>query len=244
MSRTTTGFFDALIDAARQNPLAAALIGGGAVWLLAGDKRLKTAANSVAEVVAPVAGMVSRSPNSAASAIKQTVAPPTAPEMDHERSFEMGETLRGATAAASDTVSGAADNIKDRFDGGVAFAQEKFGKLANALPDKEAIDSVRSSLADVLERQPLVLGVLGIAIGAAVAGAFRLSDVENQYLGQASDDVKADLDRRAGAVSQAMREASDTVVAEVSDTGSEALDRIKQAGLDATKAARGEAMSS
>jgi hypothetical protein len=37
--------------------------------------------------------------------------------------------------------------------------------------------------------------------------------------------VKADLNRRAGAVSQALREASDTVVAEISDTGAEVVDR-------------------
>ncbi|WP_247298873.1 MULTISPECIES: hypothetical protein [unclassified Bradyrhizobium] len=46
------------------------------------------------------------------------------------------------------------------------------------------------------------------AIGAAVAGAFRASEIENKYIGDVSDDVKADLNRRAGAVSQAAREAS------------------------------------
>ncbi|UWU94127.1 hypothetical protein N2604_09820 [Bradyrhizobium sp. CB1015] len=242
MSSTKPGFMDSLVTAARENPLAAALIGGGALWLLTGDQKLKTAARSAAEAVAPVAEIGSRGARSAASAVKQTVAPPTAPEMDDD-SHGFGETFRGAKAAASDAVSGTADSIRDRFDEGVAFAQEQFGKLGDSFPDKEAIDSAKSSLTDMLERQPLVLGVVGVAIGAAVAGAFRASELENRYIGDVSDDVKADLNRRAGAVSQALREASDTVVSEISDTSAEVVDRVKQAGMDAAAAARAEVKS-
>ena len=43
---------------------------------------------------------------------------------------------------------------------------------------------------------------------------------------------------RAGAVTQSLREASDTLKAEFSDTGAEAVDRLKQAGTDAADAAR------
>jgi hypothetical protein len=93
-----------------------------------------------------------------------------------------------------------------------------------------------------LNGSPSYSGV-GIAIGAAVAGAFRASEIENKYIGQVSDDVKADLDRRAGAVSQSLREASDTVVAEISDTSAEVVDRVKQASMDAAAAARAEVKS-
>jgi hypothetical protein len=48
------------------------------------------------------------------------------------------------------------------------------------LPGKEAFTKAQSSLTDLLERQPFVLGAVGLAIGAAVAGAFRISDVENK----------------------------------------------------------------
>jgi hypothetical protein len=50
--------------------------------------------------------------------------------------------------------------------------------------------------------------------------------------------MKADLNGRAGAVTQSLREASDTLKAELSDTGAEAVDRVKQAGIDAAAAAR------
>jgi len=235
MSGTQTGFFDSLTSAVQENPLAAALIGGGALWLLTGNDRLKAAPSSTVAAASPRVDIGARNLRSTASGLQRTAAPPTAPEMDHERSFRVGETLRDAGNVASDAMSGAAEKIADRFDEGVAYARESFGKLG---PGKESLAKAQSSLGDMLERQPLVLGAIGLAIGAAVAGAFRTSDLENEWIGDLSDDVKADLNTRAGAVSQSLREASDTLKAELGDTGVEAIDRVKRAGMDAADAAR------
>ena len=233
--RTQTGFLDSLTSAVRDNPVAAALIGGGALWLLMDNDKLKGAVSSAAAAASPMVDIGARNLRSAASGLQRTAAPPTAPEMDHDGSFGVGETLRDVGNAASDAVSGAADKISDRLDEGVAYAQDSFGQLGSG---KESLAKAQSSLADMLERQPLVLGAIGLAIGAAVAGAFRTSDLENEWIGDLSDDVKADLNTRAGAVSQSLREASDTLKAELSDTGAEAIDRVKQAGMDAADAAR------
>lgn len=202
MSNTQTGFFDSLAAAVQENPLAAALIGGGVLWLLSGNDRLTSAASSVAAAAPPMLDTGARNLQST-SRLRRTVAPPTAPEMDHEGSFHVGETLRDAGNSASDVVS----EIRDRFDEGVAYARENFGKLS---PSKESLAKAQSSLANMFERQPLVLGAIGLAIGAAVAGALRTSDLENQWVGDLSDDVKADLNTRAGAVSQSLREASES----------------------------------
>jgi hypothetical protein len=237
MSDTQSGFFDSLVSAVRDNPLAAALIGGGAFWLLVGNDKLKSVANSATAAASPMVDGA-RNLRAATSGLQRTAAPPTAPEMDHEESLRVGETLREAGSAASDAMSGAADKMRDRFGEGVAYARENLGNLANPLPGKEAFTKAQSSLAEVLERQPLVLGVVGLAIGAAVAGAFQSSDLENEWIGELSDDVKTNLNMRAGAVSQSLREASDTLKAELSDTGAEAVDRVKQAGMDAADAAR------
>src|ERR1700716_2422914 len=193
MTSTQNGFFDSLASAVRENPLAAALIGGGAFWLLVGNEKLKSAGSSATAAASPMVDIGARNLRAAASRLERTAAPPTAPDMDDEGSFHVGETLRDAGSAASDAASGAAEKIKDQFDDGVAYARENFGKLGNPLPGKEAFTKAQSSLAEVLERQPLVLGAVGLVIGAAVAGAFRTSDMENEWVGELSDDVKAYL---------------------------------------------------
>jgi hypothetical protein len=86
----------------------------------------------------------------------------------------------------------------------------------------------------------LVLGAIGLAVGAAVAGAFSTSDLENEWVGEVSDSFKEDLNARAGAVSQSVREASDTLEAEFDDVGSEVLERLQDTGRNAMDAARGK----
>jgi hypothetical protein len=243
MSSTQTGFFDNLVAAAKENPLAAVLIGGGALWLMAGDDRIKGAAHSTAAAASGVVDGGVSTMRTAASVLQRTTAPPTAPEMDHEGSLGAGDSLRSARNSASDVLSGTADKMRAQFEDGVEMVRDGFAKVGDQLPGGEAVTEAKSSLADVLEKQPLVLGVVGLAIGAAVAGAFRTTDIENEYVGQTSDDVKADLNTRVGAVSQALRESSDSLLAEVSDTGAEALDRIRQTGMDAVQAAHERAKS-
>jgi hypothetical protein len=109
MSGTQTGFFDSLTSAVQENPLAAALIGGGALWLLIGYDKLKGAASSAAAAASPMVDIGARNLRSAASGLQRTAAPPTAPEMDHKGSSRVGETLRDAGNAASDAMSGAAE---------------------------------------------------------------------------------------------------------------------------------------
>ena len=65
--------------------------------------------------------------------------------------------------------------MSERFDEGVAGAREMFDRVGQALPRKETLRQAQSSLSDLLERQPLVLGAVGLAIGATVAGALAKS---------------------------------------------------------------------
>lgn len=240
MSSEQTGFFDSLLAAAKENPLSAALIGGGALWLLVGDDKLKGAAQSAANVASGVVDSGASNLKAAASGLQRTAAPPTAPEMDHEASSVAGET-RDAVQTATDSMSDAVDRVRDRFDEGVAYAREQFAKMGNPLPAGDTLTKAQSSLGELMERQPLVIGAIGLAVGAALAGAFRTTQIEDNYIGGVSDEVKEDLSRRGTAVSNALREAADTIAAEARDIGSEAVDRIKQSGTDAAHAAKEKA---
>ena len=198
-----SNFLDNLSKAVRENPLSAALIGGGALWLLMGNERLKNAAASVSAAAAPLSYMrADRSSNEP----KFTNSPPTVPEMNHGSFPHQGHTLREATSAASEAVSNA---IKDRFGEGVTHARESISQAAEAIPTKETVAQVQSYLSDLLDRQPLVLGGIGLALGVAVASAFTASDLENEWVGEVSDRLKEDLKARAG-VSHGEQEALHT----------------------------------
>jgi hypothetical protein len=232
MSGTQTSFVDNLTAAIGDNPLAAALIGGGALWLLMGTKRLNRAARAAA---APVVSVGARTLRSATDKFENS--PPTAPDLENEPPQHPADSLRAARKAASAT-SEAADTIRDRFDDGVRYANQTVRSLSGALPGEETVRQVQSSLSDLLEKQPLVLGAIGLAVGAAVAGAFRASRPENEWVGGFSDNVKANLSARAGAVSQSVHEASDMLKTEAQDTAAEAMERLRQTTLNAVNAAR------
>jgi hypothetical protein len=240
MNGSQGSFIDGLTAAARENPLAAALIGGGALWLLIGSDKLKNAAGSATSAAAPLADLGARAQRSAASSWDDTYGSmrTRASNMQDEASRGINETVRDARTAASDAMSGAAETIGERFDEGIADAREMFDRVGQALPRKETLRQAQSSLSDLLERQPLVLGAVGLAIGATVAGALAKSRLEDKWVGELSDSVKTDLNARAGAVSQSVREASDTLQAELGDAGAEIADRVQQAGRDALDASQ------
>ena len=240
MSGTPSSFVDGLTAAVRENPLAAALIGGGALWLLIGNDKLKNAASSLTAAAAPLADAGMRGQRAAASKFEDgyNSARDRTSRMQDEASRGFGETVRNAKSAASDAMSDVADTMSDRFDEGVTGAREVWERLGRAVPKRETLAQAQSSLSDLLERQPLVLGAVGLAIGATVAGALAKSSLEDGWVGDLSDSLKADLSTRAGAVSQSVREASDTLKAEFEDAGAEYVDRVKQAGRDAMDAAR------
>jgi hypothetical protein len=247
MRNTQTDFVESLKAAARENPLAAGLIAGGALWLLIGNDRLKGAVSSAAAAASSTVDLGSRNLRAAGSKFETTSAPPTVPEMevDHDGQSRVQDTFRQARSTASDAMSGAvdqisgvADSMRDRLDEGVAYARENFSKMSSPLPDRDTLEWARSSLSDVFERQPLVLGAIGLAIGAAVAGAFQTSEIENELVGELSDTVKEDLSTRSEAVAKHVREGVNTLSSEISNAGAESIDRLKQAGRDALDVAR------
>jgi hypothetical protein len=191
MNGTQTSFIESLSEAARENPLSAALIGGGALWLLMGNEKLKRAASAAA----PLADIGARNLRPTTSKSEDYSATQRVREMEASR--RTNETLHETKNAASNIVSAATEAIKD---GGNEVTQvwENLSKSANSLPVKKTFTKAQSTLSNVLERQPLALGLVGLAIGVTVAGAFGASNLEKEWVGELSDSIKTDLNTPAG----------------------------------------------
>jgi hypothetical protein len=67
--------------------------------------------------------------------------------------------------------------------------------------------SMQETLAETFERQPLLLGAVGVAIGAAIAAALPSTELENRMMGEKRDSLKQmaeDLLAEKGAQAKAM----------------------------------------
>ncbi|SDJ52001.1 MULTISPECIES: hypothetical protein [Bradyrhizobium] len=169
MAEKGSDFLKDLGDAARRNPMSAALIGMGIVWLFAGGK-----AGVAPGDLLERAGM-DRVPEAAKA------------------------TFNTARDSVASTTNSAADTFRAAGSAGIETATRMGSEYAKLLPDSaNVLDSVRGNLTDLLKAQPLALGAIGLAIGAGIAAALPNTELENSYLGQTSDTVRSKAAAIAG----------------------------------------------
>jgi hypothetical protein len=170
-------FIGDLGDAVRKNPLSAALIGMGVLWLFAGSRPVERVGD-----FARSSGL-DRIPHAAGSAF------------DAARS-----TLRSGTDSVGERMASAKDVVKggvvDAFDSATRYGREyadTASEYVTSIPGSSAkiFDTVRSNLTDLFKAQPLALGAIGIAIGAGIAAALPGTEIEADYLGETSDTLRA-----------------------------------------------------
>ncbi len=230
MSRETNYFMTNLTQAARDNPLAAALIGGGALWLMFGNRALGGVAAGMTSVVQPLAEAGMRGVSSTTDAMSSASGRATDTVTDIARSV---------TRAAGDASASATAAIKDRMADTVNRTADTFRSTPNPVaPLEKGYASARSTLSDLLERQPLVLGAIGIAIGAGVASAVAGTTLENEWAGSLSDDVKDAVKGRAGDVAAAAQRAAGEVGSEFRAAAGETVGKLRKTGEEAVETVR------
>jgi hypothetical protein len=190
-------FVHDLGDAARRNPLSAALIGAGLVWLLAGD-RISTVPIAAGRRVGELAG---GAVDLAASGL------------------QLGsESLSSGVSAAQKALVSGTTNAAKSFDDHRETVSKNVEKYADTVSDwsSDSFDNVRDNLTALLREQPLALGALGIAVGAAIAASMPISNLERDHLGDASasagivannavDDLMSRGEKTITAVTDAMQ---------------------------------------
>ncbi|MEA2881276.1 MAG: hypothetical protein QOH32_495 [Bradyrhizobium sp.] len=220
ISEKATDFVQELGDAVRRNPVSAALIGMGVIWMFSGR------VSGFSSEVARRAGL-DRIPDAAGAAFD------AAGSMARSGARAMGESV-GSVAG---TVQNSAAAVVDKA---AQFGREQAGAVseyASQVPGygAEMIDEARSSLAELFRTQPLALGAIGFAIGAGIAAAMPATELEAEYLGEAADAVKEKA--RQFASEQAARAKS---AAESAVNAAAAEARSQGLTLEGAKSAAGE----
>jgi hypothetical protein len=172
MSEKTGDFVKDLGDAARRNPVSAALIGLGVLWLFTGGKS------------AGRAGDLSRS-----TGLNRL------PESAKDTLGNVGSGLSSGTGSVRDAASSSLETIREEG----AATLDHAAEFARQIPEPGAMfETARDNLTELFRAQPLALGAIGLAIGAGIAAALPSTDVENAYLGNVSETVRSRTAEIAG----------------------------------------------
>ena len=221
-------FIRDLGEAARRNPISAALIGMGAVWLLASRSERGT------ELIRRSG--IDRLPEAARDAWEGT-------------SFN----LRSGARAVSDTVGETTDILRRQGSEAVDRITETGGRFARDaadyvedLPDRAGslFGDARDRLTDLFKSQPLAIGAAGLAIGAAIAASLPTTEAENEYLGESSELIKQKVGEIAGEQVEHATEVGKKVANAVADEARKqglTTEGVKSAATDLSNKASGVA---
>jgi hypothetical protein len=192
--KSAVGFVQDLRDAAARNPVSAALIGMGILWMLTG----------------------ARSPAGAGDAFR-SVAPDRIPDALGNARSGLKESAGSVRDAAASTLDAGRERSASTLDN----IREYRGPMPDP---GAVFDTARDSLTELFRAQPLALGAVGLAIGASIAAALPKTDVEDAYLGEVSQTVKTQAAEIAGQqVEKVTTLASDVIEAASAEAGKQGL---------------------
>ena len=195
------GFVRDLGEAARSNPVSAALIGIGAVWLLTSQSRR-------GEELIRRTGM-DRLPDFARDAWEGA-----------ESNFRSGaENIQDAARGAADTFRERGSEVAHQVTQAGKWLSRAAADYTEEWPDRAGnlLEDVRGNIRDLFRSQPLAIGAVGLAIGAAIAASFPVTETETEYLGETSDFVKDKASEIAGEQVQRATEVGKKVAEAVAD---------------------------
>lgn len=239
------GFVSSLSAAARENPLAAALIGGGALWLMFGNRPINRLASGVAASAQAAADVGMSQASRAAGAIAdagarvaETAADATDNVMNTAGRYASAMRDRAGDAAGrvGDAAGSASDAIGQRTRDFAATGGNSYQSIRDAMPQlRDGYANARSALTELLERQPLALGAIGLALGACIASAAPATSVEKEWIGPLGDEVTGEIKQRAANLAEAGQRVAGEIGNELRSAAADAADIMRTAGTDAVR---------
>jgi hypothetical protein len=210
---TTNNFVNGLQDAVRQNPVSAALIGMGVLWMFTGGSKITTAAALLGPAARSAAAGVGAGLQASMDAVN------TVGGNIRFGGGEVADSVRKTVADAAAKVGETAANAYEAATGAIADSTSPTRSVGGS--QVSAFDmvggAVQENLKATFERQPLLLGALGLAIGAGMAAAVPSTQLEADMMGETAEGVRAKAKE---------------VVAETADKVTAAAERSYQAVKD------------
>ena len=216
MNNSKSGdFVSGLQEAIRQNPVSAALVGMGVLWMFAGGNRITAAAALLPSAAGAAATGVATGLKSSADAfgaVTEGMRSAGSRIVDGVR-----DTVSDATASASESASQAYDAAKSVVSDATAKVNQSANTQATTGPGMAGV--LQNNLKQTFERQPLLLGAIGLAVGAGMAAGLPPTKIETEFAGDTADRVTE----------------------QVKDFASEQMDRVSETAKRTFEAVKDEA---
>ncbi len=189
-----SGIVEDLNAAIRDNPLAAGLIGAGAIWMLLGNRGVMATAAGIGAAATGTGSAAAR----AGSAAFDTAR--SAAQAVGSAGSSVAATLKSAGSQGIDKVASIVPEISANEASDYGFTPEQARARtgsASSFSTGHYAAKMKSTLADTFERQPLLLGAVGLAIGAAIASSFRTTAMESEWIGEQGAEIRDKLKQAA-----------------------------------------------
>lgn len=176
IGETTSEWANNLGDMVKQNPVPVALIGAGVAWLMMGGSRHTASPGPRTSLYEPRADIYDAYD-----------APVSRTQGDQERSGGFKERAGEMASGAQERMSAAGE----RVGGMAASAREGVGHTAERLRHQARQQGGRTkeTFSYLRDEQPLVLGALGFALGAALGAGLPPTQREDELMGETRDQV-------------------------------------------------------
>jgi hypothetical protein len=207
------------------NPIPVALIGIGAAWLIASNTgmtdRIAHDARAARRRVADTASDMSRRAGELASGAAQRVG------LSGSGDHSLGHTGYPGVDRDQDQGEGWVHQVSDRASGALRSARDSSGAMLNRVGSYAGAGGV----SDALDRNPLIIGAIGIMAGALIAALVPMSAGENELFGAARDALWHRAEEAGEEAVQRVREAaSDAAVRAVDAAAGAAVESVRHVG--------------
>jgi hypothetical protein len=157
------------------------------------------------------------------------------PASDTSSGPGMGERMQSAKdslKSTKDSLASGMQSTKDTLTSGMQSARERASQLGDTAGRQ--IDRARDNWDYVLRENPLVLGAVGLAIGALAAALAPRTRTEDQMMGQARDNLMEQAKRAGTAKLEEAKQMAASTVNTVKDAAADSVKRQAE-GADSTK---------
>jgi ElaB/YqjD/DUF883 family membrane-anchored ribosome-binding protein len=233
MSGASNKVLTTAVEQLRENPIPIALIGLGVAWLAISQTRRPSAGGGAAyqgsgyyptyEGYDEDEGLRAKV-KAKAEAAKAKLA-------------ETAEKAKAKLADAQHSAAGGVSNVRGKAGEYAHLAQDKAGEYAHLAQEKAGQYSraAKQRFDETLDSEPLVIGALGLAVGAAIGASLPSTPVERRYIGPArakvADRAKASLDEVKTVAERAYGQVKDELHRQTGPAGEGATLREKATAI-------------